>query len=199
MRNNEVGRVIAILVLVAVSSASNAAIISEFTDGTRSDVGFYGAIIATENDGVADVLESFTFLGPDGSTAVGSGLAYLFDSAYTGTPSDLSGSSFLAVSSAYAGTEYSFASTMPILDPDTLYYVYSDSAIDAGYQFDFETTSANGHQFGFFSAAPFSPPGTFLGGVNYRAESSSVPIPPTVLLLGFGMAGLGWVSRRSKI
>lgn len=46
-----------------------------------------------------------------------------------------------------------------------------------------------------FDGSPFSPR-TFAGNVNYTAESSQIPEPGTISLLGAGLAGLVWIRRR---
>jgi len=62
------------------------------------------------------------------TTAVAAGTLYIFKSAFTGTPADLSLSTFLAKSTGVSNGAYMFDAAFT-LQPNMTYYAYSDSTI----------------------------------------------------------------------
>ena len=98
------------------------------TDQTDNDLAYWGQSFTTPSGGPWD---DITFNWLLDSNPVASGTAYLFDSAYNGTPNDLSSSSYLAASTGVVSNVYVFPDSL-ILQPNTEYFVYSDTSFTVG-------------------------------------------------------------------
>jgi hypothetical protein len=126
------------------------------------------------------------------------GKAYLFLSAYTGTPAALSSADPGFLGSAVAsGDVYSFGSSLTLAAGDT-YYLYEDTLIPEGTisggpqtsnEF-YETFSANDD---FGSAGSTS---NFLATGSPIVGAVPTPEPPSLIMLGTGLAGLVELKRR---
>ncbi len=72
---------------------------------------------------------TFSFVNERTSNPLATGTAYIFSSPFSGTPDQLSSSSFLAASTGNNGlTVYTFSPSFTLL-PDTQYFLYADTNV----------------------------------------------------------------------
>ncbi|HYL76386.1 MAG TPA: PEP-CTERM sorting domain-containing protein [Bryobacteraceae bacterium] len=131
----------------------------------------------------------FNFYQDSGTVAAAKGTAYIFTSAYTGTPSGLSGSSFLAAGPAIFGVSYNFAPSF-MLQPNTQYFLYEDAALLLG------VGSTGNRSNGGSPSLPFSP--LCCGATNFLVAGDPVPESSTGLLVGVALAGFALTTLRKR-
>ncbi|WP_031500895.1 hypothetical protein [Bryobacter aggregatus] len=115
------------LLLFALGAAlSHGAVIAENTVGTNHAEVYLGQSFTTPADGPwTNISVSFgTLSGP----ATPTGTLYIFTSAYTGTPQDLSGASALAQTNTIVGSEWVFSPGFT-LQSNQQYFLFLDSLI----------------------------------------------------------------------
>lgn len=108
-------------VLLALSIQAGT-IVQNTGGGSITGPAFFGQPFTTPSGGPW-VNIKFNFFQDSGTVAAANGTAYIFTSAYTGTPSGLSASSFLAAGPAIFGVSYNFAPSFT-LQPNTQYFLY---------------------------------------------------------------------------
>lgn len=174
---------------LAAALPARATTLADYTAGTTDSGGYFGLAFTTPSGGPWDEI-TFNFFAVDGTTPVAAGTAYLFTSAYTGSPTGLSSASYLAASTGVSSNVYDFSATFT-LQPGTTYYIYEDTRIAVG---------ANGDGTGSYAANPPSLPDfgsfTFVS-LNFQAAGDPAPVPETsaFFLAGFGAAALAIVRR----
>jgi len=187
-----------ILTGMGALSSLRASIITQETAGTLpNNRPFYGQSFTTPAGGPWNNV-TFNFLTPT-ATPYAIGAAYIFTSAYSGTPSGLSSSSFLAESTSISAGQWVFDPTF-VMQPNTQYFVYEDGTIPAG------SIRIDNHQFGtgqLYSALPPTIAPTFAGlstaAVNFQLSGATLaPEPATFGLLLAGAAVLVAGRRRRR-
>ena len=116
------------LTLVTLISTAQADTLVESTNYTRNATLDFGQSFTTPDDGTADILTGFNWFNT--TTPTGAGDVYLFTSAYAGTPAGLSSAGALAEATWDSATSvYDFSVDDITLQPDTTYYIYSDTSM----------------------------------------------------------------------
>jgi hypothetical protein len=188
--------------ILAVTSAANAGTILEYTAGTFVTGGplYPGESFTTPSGGPWDDI-TFNFYESGLPAAFGTG--FLLDQSYAGQPSALSSSTpgFLASATA-SGGEYSFASSL-VLQPDTTYYLYSNSSdgpLDGGPSSVAGITNYFSQPNLTTNATTDFAPST--GVLNFlvagTVASSSVPEPSSVWLVLPALGGIALYHRRQR-
>jgi PEP-CTERM motif len=197
MRHRSLAVIVALV--VSLPAYAYASTITEYTETPSTNTAFWGQSVTTSAGGPWDHIE-FSWLNTGGPFAVGS--VYLFTTAYTGTPSGLSASSYLATATD-AGNSYVFASSL-VLSALTQYFFYTDVSFEA---FGNATGTYAGGDLYVAGGSTFTF-GNFTGqDVAFRLTgtdlSTAAPVPEpaslTLVGLGLGLAGLGarrWRQRK---
>ena len=102
---------------LAAALPARATTLADYTAGTTDSGGDFGLAFTTPSGGPWDEI-TFNFFAVDGTTLVAAGTAYLFTSAYTGSPTGLSSASYLAASTGVSSNVYDFSATFT-LQPGT--------------------------------------------------------------------------------
>src|SRR5262245_1264213 len=116
------GALLAVLPARAVTIATHTGGISTVNDGSF----FVGQSFTTPAGGPWNHITFNFFSDNAGMTATADGTLYIFNSAYTGTPADLSLSRPLAKSTGVSNGAYIFDPAFT-LEPNMTYYAYSDT------------------------------------------------------------------------
>ncbi len=98
------------------------------------------------------------------------------------------------VARAIAGTGTYVFSPSVALAPNTQYFFYTDATASNVLTGDTPSgVSGEDHYFTSSANADFGGP---FNGVNFRLQGNDVPEPTTLLLLGLGLAGLGFARKQ---
>jgi hypothetical protein len=181
-------------VLALVSAALAAALparattLVDYTAGTSPSTGWFGLAFTTPSGGPWDDI-TFNFLATNATTPVAAGTAYIFSSAYAGTPSGLSSASYLAASTGVASNVYDFSATFT-LQPGTTYYIFENTSITVG---------ANGAGAGSYAALSSTTEYGVFSFVSLdfqvAGDLAPVPEPSAFFLAGLGAVALTMVRR----
>jgi hypothetical protein len=161
------------------------------TSNGLSAGGYYAQGFTVSGAGAFDDI-TFSFISPSGPYAVGTG--YLFSTPFTGTPSDLSSSSYLG-SAASSGNVYTFSPSLELTSGQT-YYFYEDGLVG---QNDLGVDASTGDSY-YWSAdstsAYINAPFTDMFIVTGDPVSAAAPEPSSLALLGTGILGFAGLIRR---
>ncbi|MDO6415406.1 PEPxxWA-CTERM sorting domain-containing protein [Sphingomonas sp. BIUV-7] len=183
-----------------MASASHAVVVAGNTGGTSDGgVAIYGQSFTVSGTGSFNGL-AFNFFNETGP-AQASGSAFIFQSAYAGTPEGLSSASpgLLAQSASVSGGAYQFDPAFSV-NAGQQYFLYTNS------QYSTVGSGSDNYQGGNVYVA-YDPNATFIPfpgqDANFRLTATStnaVPEPATwaMFISGFGLIG-GAMRRRQRV
>jgi hypothetical protein len=187
------------LAIMAAPATANAETLDEYVAQTGAVAFYTGQSFTISAPGNYDHI-SFNFFWGGGQVAPGT--LYLFESAYTGTPTGLASAvSGLVGSAIGAGNVYSFAPSLTLAG-GTKYFAYAGTAanLDAG-----NPGSYAGGEFYYSGDGPLAFAAYPSIDVAFRVTGSAVapaipePASWALMLGGFMLAGIGMRRRRPRV
>lgn len=189
-----------LLCLLVLSTAAQAVVISSQLGGTGFATNvYYGQGIATPSGGPwHDIRFSFDSQPDAGTTNYAEGDLFILSTEYLGTPAGLSAATtgFVGQSTGIAGGMWTFASSVTLLANTTYYFVMGDRSPEIATTIYGEFNN-NAPGLSVSSGADVNYAGNN-SDFDHILEGNVVPEPATLVMLGLGLALLGFNTRRKQ-